>query len=183
MWLNDSEQPIPNSKRRTDMDFSMCRGRARETTVNQQRSNSSTQIEHCANRLALNTDAGVRTTRIACKQVKPEKGKFESVPEMATWRFRPKRESKKEVTPQEKADFQLSIDRQMKQAGLAHPTSPVWDILSESKKNIIALCAQAVRFIKHIWAVSKVSKKPLTEETKMRRTCKLSAAIHRQKHS
>ena len=111
---------------------------------------------------------------------KPE---FELVVDMARWRFRPKREEKKELTSQEKADLQLSIDRQMEQAGLAHPTSPVQNFVTKWKFQILNVFIQARRFIKHVWRVSKRSRRPLTEETKRRRTSKLGAALHQHRLS
>ena len=82
--------------------------------------------------------------------------KLHPMPDMSTWQFRPKREEKGgEMTPQERVDLQLSIDRQMEQAGLAYPTSPIDDFLNKWKLRILAACARARRFIKHAWVVFK----------------------------
>ena len=62
-------------------------------------------------------------------------------PKVDEWRYKPKREKRKEITTEERADLQISIDRQIEQAGLANPTSPAQDFV-----NMFLACDYGSRF-------------------------------------
>lgn len=102
---------------------------------------------------------------------------LDPMPGMSIWRFRPKREQKKTATPQERAELQLSIDRQMEQAGLAYPTSPAGDLINCWKLRIAAACFQACRYVQHAWVVFRRGR-ILIEDVKKRRARKFATALH-----
>lgn len=172
IWFDDNERPTPARKRQADK------------VVSWSPEGVSAQDGAQMNPVVDSMSARDSTSHIPrANENLTGKPEFELVVDMARWRFRPKREEKKEVTSQEKADLQLSIDRQMEQAGLAHPTSPVQNFVTKWKFQILNVFIQARRFIKHVWRVSKRSRRPLTEETKRRRTSKLVAALHQHRLS